>query len=329
MGIAVGRRRTPHLRFALSCGILVLLMGVLACQFVETPTRPRPTSDSPTHPRPTSGAASPAPVLQLRLAVAPVATDIPDYDRGEWRHWNDVDRDCQNARHEVLIEESTTPVTFKSDERCRVATGNWTGPYTGTEVDDASQLDIDHMVPLANAHRSGGWAWDRDRKAAFANDLEFPEHLIAATAKANRAKGADGPEDWRPPDRGYWCKYATDWTTIKGRWGLTATEREFRALEEMLATCGSPASVEPDYLPVSQEGSAPSGPTETPTETPTDAPTTTGPTPSAGGDRDCGDFSTWREAQDFFEAKGGPAEDPHGLDRDGDGNACGSLPGAP
>ena len=133
MGIAAGRRRTPHLRFALSCAILVLLMGVLACQFVETPTRPRPTSDSPTHPRPTSGAASPAPGLQLRLAVAPVAADRPGYDRGEWRHWNDVDRDCQNARHEVLIEESTTPVTFKSDERCRVATGNWTGPYTGTE----------------------------------------------------------------------------------------------------------------------------------------------------------------------------------------------------
>ena len=168
--------------------MLVLLMAGLACQFLETPTRPRPTS----------GSSSPAPGLQLRLAVAPVAADIPGYDRDEWRHWNDVDRDCQNARHEVLIEESTTPVTFKSDERCRVATGNWTGPYTATEVDDPSRLDIDHMVPLANAHRSGGWAWDRDRKAAFANDLEFPGHLIATTAKANRAKGADGPEDWRP-----------------------------------------------------------------------------------------------------------------------------------
>ena len=217
-------------------------MGVLACQFVETPTRPRPTSDSPTHPRPTSGAASPAPVLQLRLAVAPVAADRPGYDRGEWRHWNDVDRDCQNARHEVLIEESTTPVTFKSDERCRVATGNWTGPYTGTEVDDASQLDIDHMVPLANAHWSGGWAWDRDRKAAFANDLEFPGHLIAATPKAT-GQGRRRPRGLAASDRDYWCKYATDWITIKGRWGLMATEREFRALEEMLATCGSPASV--------------------------------------------------------------------------------------
>ncbi len=323
-------------RNVLTSGFLVLLMGLLACQLPETPT-PTPTPARPASLRPTSGPTSLQPTslqptsgpasrgLQLRLAVAPAAADIPDYDRGEWRHWNDVDRDCQNARQEVLIEESTTPVTFKSDERCRVATGNWTGPYTGTEVDDPSRLDVDHMVPLANAHRSGGWAWDRDRKAAFANDLEFPGHLIATTASANRAKGADGPEDWRPPDRGYWCKYATDWITIKDRWELTATEREFQALEEMLATCGSPASVEPDYLPGSQDGSAPSGPIETPT----DAPTMKEPTPIVGGDRNCGDFSTWREAQDFFEAKGGPAEDPHDLDRDGDGNACGSLPGAP
>ena len=46
-------------------------------------------------------------------------------------------------------------------------------------------------------------------------------------------------------------------------------------------------------------------------------------------DRDCGDFSEWQDAQDFFLAEGGPDEDPHGLDRDGDGVACQSLPGSP
>ncbi|MCY3655041.1 MAG: excalibur calcium-binding domain-containing protein [Chloroflexi bacterium] len=58
------------------------------------------------------------------------------------------------------------------------------------------------------------------------------------------------------------------------------------------------------------------------------APATSGYDP-AGPDRNCGDFSTWREAQDFYEAAGGPAADPHRLDRDGDGVACQSLPGAP
>lgn len=43
------------------------------------------------------------------------------------------------------------------------------------------------------------------------------------------------------------------------------------------------------------------------------------------GDYDCGDFDTWSEAQDFFESEGGPDEDYHNLDRDGDGIACESL----
>lgn len=44
------------------------------------------------------------------------------------------------------------------------------------------------------------------------------------------------------------------------------------------------------------------------------------------GDYDCSDFSTQAEAQRFFEAEGGPREDYHNLDRDGDGVACESLP---
>jgi endonuclease YncB( thermonuclease family) len=45
-----------------------------------------------------------------------------------------------------------------------------------------------------------------------------------------------------------------------------------------------------------------------------------------GPDRDCGDFSTHEVAQRFFEAAGGPAQDPHRLDGDGNGVACESLP---
>ena len=46
---------------------------------------------------------------------------------------------------------------------------------------------------------------------------------------------------------------------------------------------------------------------------------------SPSGDRDCSDFSTQKEAQAFFEANGGPARDPHKLDRDHDGVACENL----
>ena len=48
-----------------------------------------------------------------------------------------------------------------------------------------------------------------------------------------------------------------------------------------------------------------------------------------GPDRDCGDFPTWQQAQDFYLAAGGPTEDPHRLDTDRDGIACENRPGSP
>ncbi|MGR9050774.1 thermonuclease family protein [Halobacillus faecis] len=45
-----------------------------------------------------------------------------------------------------------------------------------------------------------------------------------------------------------------------------------------------------------------------------------------GPDRDCGDFSSQEEAQAFYEAAGGPDQDPHRLDgHDQDGLVCESL----
>lgn len=43
------------------------------------------------------------------------------------------------------------------------------------------------------------------------------------------------------------------------------------------------------------------------------------------GDYDCSDFYSWEEAQEFFEDEGGPDDDWHNLDRNGDGIACESL----
>jgi hypothetical protein len=47
--------------------------------------------------------------------------------------------------------------------------------------------------------------------------------------------------------------------------------------------------------------------------------------PFSSGDYDCEDFGSQDEAQDFFEDEGGPYDDPHNLDRDGDGIACEAL----
>ena len=260
--------------------------------------------------------------VTLTISVATLSFDIPDYDCGDWSHWRDADRDCQDARQEALIAESLAAVVYESGDGCRVETGEWLGAYTGESFSDPSDLDIDHMVPLANAHRSGGWAWSKERKREYANDLSYANHLIAVKASANRQKGSKGPEEWKPPRREYWCQYAVDWTTIKATWELTATQSEADALREMLGTCAEPISL----VTVAAEGGAisPSAPVAA-TATPMPQPDGALRYDPDGPDRDCGDFDTWEEAQAFYIAAGGPDADRHRLDGNKDGSACDSL----
>ena len=203
------------------------------------------------------------PAISMSIAMAPVPASLPYYDRSEWRHWTDDDGDCRNARHEVLAAESISVVEYADYGECRVAYGEWVGPFTGVRFTDPADLQVDHLVPLANAHASGGWVWDRSRKSSYANDLSFDGHLVAVYGPANQAKGKSGPEDWKPPNRAYWCQYAIDWVTVKNSWGLTATEAEVAALAEMLGTCEprrTLVGVQPEAWPA---GGPPSQPNAT------------------------------------------------------------------
>ena len=167
------------------------------------------------------------------------------YDRDDWRHWVDADRDCQNTRAEVLITESAGPVSFAPNadgEECRVTGGQWRGPWSGELFTDAGDVDIDHHVPLGHAHEAGAWNWDRERKRAYANDLDHPASLQATSKLVNRTKGKQPPDRWRPDETAGWCRYAADWIAVKANWRLTVTDSEAKALREMLDTCDDASS---------------------------------------------------------------------------------------
>ena len=264
-----------------------------------------------------------------KLEIKEVSTSIPIYDRDDWSHWSDDDGDCQNIRHEVLQDETQEAVTFTTSSNCYVATGKWYGVYTGEYYYSASELDVDHFVPLKNAHDSGGYEWSLAKKKEYANYLEDSDHLIAVQSGANRSKGARGPEDWKPSNTEYWCQYAYDWIRIKHTWGLTATQAEWDALRFMIATCPYGYSYE-DAIPEPLV-TVPTTTTSTTTSTTTTTvPSTTTTIPDNPGDtKNCLDFETYQEAKTWFDTYYPHYGDVAGLDGDGDEEPCESLPGGP
>ena len=167
------------------------------------------------------------------LILSTVLNMFPPYDRDLYGGWIDADGDCQNTRQEVLIEESLIPVELDS-RGCRVVSGQWFDAYTGQTFTDPSDLDIDHFIPLAEAHRSGASNWNSQRKRAFANDLSHPGALMAVSRSANSDKQDSDPADWLPPNEDFHCEYVTAWVLAKGYWGLSMDERERQAVYSVL-----------------------------------------------------------------------------------------------
>ena len=152
--------------------------------------------------------------------------------------WLDVDEDCQNTRHEVLISRSRIEPILDETE-CIVISGEWYDPYTGMTITDPGELDIDHFIPLAEAHRSGGAAWNDSLRHAFGNDLSENGVLIPVLASVNRSKGDRDPADWLPPNESYHCQYIERWMNLKEIWKLTMDYHERQAVEDLQSKCGS------------------------------------------------------------------------------------------
>ena len=168
------------------------------------------------------------------LAAVTIAdeTHADTYDRKKFIHWATVQGQC-DARETVLIRDGEN---VETNAKCSPVSGTWHSPYDGGVWTDPQDLDIDHMVPLKEAWRSGAWEWDTAKRKAFANSLSDSQ-LWAVTDNVNQAKGDKDPSVWRPPLASFECEYARSWVDVKFDWGLTMQPAERSALEKMLATC--------------------------------------------------------------------------------------------
>ncbi|MEV6437223.1 HNH endonuclease family protein [Streptomyces anulatus] len=186
--------------------------------------------------------AAPAQAVEaLPLAYAvqqlPLAAESREgYERTKFKHWVDEDRDGCSTRAEVLIAESRVPATV--EPRCKVTAGQWYSYYDGVTLEAPGGLDIDHMVPLAEAWDSGASQWTAARREAYANDLSAERSLVAVTAKTNRSKSDQDPSTWLPPLADARCTYASDWVSTKLRWNLTVDQAEADALAVLAEGCG-------------------------------------------------------------------------------------------
>lgn len=187
---------------------------------------------------PAAQAAPPAPVdgatARAYLGKLTVASEGPmtGYSRAKFPHWITQHGEC-NTR-EVVLQRDGQDV--EQDDRCAAVAGTWVSPYDGATWDDASDIDIDHLVPLAEAWRSGASQWTNTQRQAFANDLTHPQ-LVAVTNSVNRAKGDKDPAKWMPPLKSYACTYARMWVDVKYTYKLSVDSAEKNALTGILNGC--------------------------------------------------------------------------------------------
>jgi len=181
-------------------------------------------------PPPPPGAAQ-AKTELAALTIEPEGSS-DGYDRDKFPHWISQGDNCDTR--EAVLKRDGDDVRVGSD--CYPTSGSWTSPYDGETWSQPSDVDIDHMVPLAEAWRSGASSWSTDQREDFANDLDHAQ-LWAVTDNVNQSKSDHDPAEWKPPLRGFSCTYARAWVDVKYQWDLTADAAEKSALTDMLATC--------------------------------------------------------------------------------------------
>lgn len=170
-------------------------------------------------------------------SLAQAVAAIPDAeesnsgsDRTLFRRGSTPTATARNTRAEVLISEAEadTPITYTILSRCTVAMGRWFSYYDRVSWTLALDVDIDHMVPVAEAWSSGARTWTSARRQAFATDLGDYRTLVGVTDNVTQSKGDQDPFTWLPAYGK--CRYVAGWVAVYIRWELSADSAGKRVL---------------------------------------------------------------------------------------------------
>jgi hypothetical protein len=176
--------------------------------------------------------------LLAELPTRSFDSETPDYDRDAFGPpWADEDRNGCDTRNDILARDLEA-VEFKAGTHgCVVLSGVLNpDPYTGQKIaftrgsNTSNDVQIDHVVSLADAWFAGAYAWSDAERQAYAND---PLVLLAVDGGANRAKSASRADQWLPDDA-FACEYAARQIEIKAIYGLAVTDTERLALNQVL-----------------------------------------------------------------------------------------------
>lgn len=207
--------------------LLLMLMSLLAGCRSEPLALPANAASAVAHAR---TAVSSLPVQSL----AP----LTGYTREEFMAgWGDADGDGCSTREDVLRRDLREVVLRDS---CAIAAGVLIDPYSGSTIEfragqgSSDQVQIDHVVALANAWQTGAQQWSAGQRARFANDTRG---LLAVDGGLNQRKGAADAAAWLPPNRGFRCQYVALQVLIKQRWGLWLAPSEQAAMAGVLQRC--------------------------------------------------------------------------------------------
>jgi hypothetical protein len=170
------------------------------------------------------------------------AASMQGYSRDKFgAPWVDVDDNGCPTRDDILARDLKQDVFTKLGGCIRtVVRGVLKDPYTGKIINfvrgvkTSAAVQIDHVVALGDAWRTGAAKWTAAVRLAYAND---PAVLLAVDGPSNGSKSDGDAADWLPPRQAFDCRYIARQIAIKTKYGLWLTPREHDAMVARLQSC--------------------------------------------------------------------------------------------